>query len=221
MLDNIHDISSWLESHHINNYKIRADMTVDVEADVTFHQPIKSLSVQFNEVHGNFEIYDKGLETLEGSPRIVHGSFNVSHNQLTSLKGGPLTVMQDFEANVNQLTSLRYSPQFIGKNLNLNNNLLQHLQFICPHIKANIYVNNNYIKNFFDFDCDYGGKIYMNTTKKFIFKNPELRNFIKTNSNFHLVIDSHNLKIIQHVHRLSQTLAKESELINNSRKMKI
>ena len=56
----------------------------------------------------------KGLESLEGSPRIVVGYFYCSSNKLKSLEGGPEYVGTNFYCFDNpNLESLRGAPQYV------------------------------------------------------------------------------------------------------------
>lgn len=75
---------------------IRDDGVVDVDGSVRLARKTKKLPVQFGRVDGDFSCVSKGLETLQGSPKIVEGGFFCGGNDIkTSLQGLPAEIGGD------------------------------------------------------------------------------------------------------------------------------
>ena len=65
----------------------------------------------------DISIYDKGLTSLQGFPKVVNGSVNLGDNKLTSLQYAPEKVTGSFDCSNNDLTSLEGCPTEIGTSL--------------------------------------------------------------------------------------------------------
>lgn len=123
------EVAQWLDSHDIDAYTIRDDLTVDVSESVDLeHCNLTRLPVRFGKVRGTFNVCNNELTTLEGSPREVMGNFFASHNQLADLKGAPAYVRQTFDCAYNNLTSLADLNSEIGWGLACSGNKLTSLQ---------------------------------------------------------------------------------------------
>ncbi|WP_072681850.1 hypothetical protein [Arcobacter sp. LA11] len=123
-ITNKDDISKWLHTNNIKNFKILEDNSVDVQGDVRLSNTLENLlklPINFNEVHGDFDISDNVLTSLEGSPQKVTGDFLAYKNELQSLKGGPKEVGKNFVILKNNIRSLINSPSTVGDD------------FICSH----------------------------------------------------------------------------------------
>ncbi|WP_419769496.1 MAG: hypothetical protein ACNI3C_09125 [Candidatus Marinarcus sp.] len=130
-LTNKKEIAEWLDKHHIKNYKILEDMSVNVDGHVRLTDRLANLSklpLSFNEVEGDFDISDNELITLEGSPRKVGGNFLAFKNELTSLKGGPKEVGKSFIVLRNNITSLEFSPSVVKEDFICSHNQLTSLE---------------------------------------------------------------------------------------------
>jgi hypothetical protein len=130
-----HLIKKWLDEYNITSYIINDDdLTIDVEGDVYVnYKNIKKLPeyIQFNHIKGSFTMYECGLTTLKGFPKIVDYYFTCGSNKLTTLKYGPEKVFFDrsglieghgYAANNNKLTSLEGLPKSINGTLWVHGN---------------------------------------------------------------------------------------------------
>ena len=104
-------------------FKIYGDITIaddgrvsvaGVTVDVKLKGQHSHLPVQFDIVEGDFDCWNKGLQSLQGSPTKVKGAFVCANNQLLSLEGGPDWVGHNFVCVGNPLESLKGFPSYIG-----------------------------------------------------------------------------------------------------------
>ena len=127
MLKTKEEIQIWLNKHHINNYIIHDNLTVDVGESISlFKKSLKYIPIQFGVVHGNFQCSENNLVTLKGCPKIVYGTFECASNQLNSLKYAPEYVEYSFTCANNKITSLEYLPK-IGKAIACHKNQITRL----------------------------------------------------------------------------------------------
>lgn len=152
---NKEEIQFLCEKYGIGNYKIKADMTIDVYGSVIIDSIlIGELPMVFNRVEGDFTCRGNSLTTLRGAPRYVGGSFVCGNNELRNLIGGPEYVGGSYFCNLNfleslegiargmqgivnckdnHLTSLKHAPEVVKTIFNCENNRLTSLEF-CPQI---------------------------------------------------------------------------------------
>lgn len=133
------------------NYVINANGTISVEGDVTLRSRIKGnkLPVIFSTVSGSFDIENKNLTTLEGTPRSVGTTFNCGGNVLAtknliggpveagryeawrcgleSLEGSPRVINGDFHCFGNSLKSLAGAPQRVGGDFTCSDQSLESI----------------------------------------------------------------------------------------------
>ena len=127
------DITKWLHSHTIKDFKILDDNSVKVNGDVRLSGVLdnfQKLPIVFSEVNGNFDISDNTLTSLEGSPKKVTGDFLAHKNELHSLKGGPKEVGKNFVILKNNIRSLKYSPSIVKEDYICSNNPINSLEGI-------------------------------------------------------------------------------------------
>ncbi|MFG4004616.1 hypothetical protein [Flavobacterium aquidurense] len=140
----IDKIQQECQKYNISNYKINADMSIDVKGDVKItDENITKLPLKFNNVNGNFICCRNKLTTLVGSPVIIGGNANFSGNMLTSLKGCPKYIYGHITFNQNQLTSLEYCPDYIGKNFNCSDNEITSLDFFPKNLGGKFNCRRN------------------------------------------------------------------------------
>lgn len=94
-IKNKDEIENWLFKHHIKNFIINDDLTVDINGDVN--------------------LKDKSLYLIPIQFGVVLGTFDISDNNLFSLKGAPFKVGEDFVCDSNKLKTLKFAPIKIGK----------------------------------------------------------------------------------------------------------
>lgn len=90
---------------------------------------------QDDPVLGGFDCSRKGLESLEGCPKVINGRFNCNRNHLTSLKFGPDRVGGYFSCGNNQITSTEHAPKILSEGASFGSNLLTSLKDIHKHIQ--------------------------------------------------------------------------------------
>lgn len=85
-------IGDWLRKYQVTEYYINSDLTIDVDTDcyLSNHDfgPLPEY-INFNKIHGDFDIHANNILTLRGCPKIVLGYFDFSDNKLTSLDYAP------------------------------------------------------------------------------------------------------------------------------------
>lgn len=159
MLTNKEDIEHWLKDNYVANYTINEDLTVDVHGPVLLYgEKIKSIDVQFNIIHGEFNCYNNLLTSLEGCPREVYGQFSCMMNQLTSLEFSPKIVQGSFYCFGNQLTSLVGCPDTIAGSFNCDNNLLTNLEGCPQFVDGDFSCGDNKIIDIGEFKCKFTGQ---------------------------------------------------------------
>ena len=85
---------------------------------------------------GNFNIYKKKINSLDGCPQHITGWFRCDVNYLTSLVGGPQIVDDTYDCNNNQLTDLEGCASHISGSLMCTNNNITSLLGIHKIIKS-------------------------------------------------------------------------------------
>lgn len=117
------ELQQKLDSLGIKNYKINADLTVDVAGDVDLSgKGLIEIPLKFGVVTGSFYCNSNKLTSLEGAPKEVGEEFYCDNNKLTSLEGAPKKVGRDFYCGFNKLTSLAGAPEKIGGDFYYSNN---------------------------------------------------------------------------------------------------
>jgi len=119
--DPIHDmgigmikpIKEWLKKHHIKDYKINDDLTIDVNGIIELSKSGFSGNfpeyIQFNKIIGAFYCSkNEEMTTLRGCPKIVTGDFSCTQTSITSLEYGPTYVGDHYFChNCDELKSLK------------------------------------------------------------------------------------------------------------------
>jgi hypothetical protein len=83
-------------------------------ADVSLRKDHDQIPIPLAEISHSFFAANRGLRTLQNSPRKVGGAFAVNHNQLSSLQGAPEHVGSYMVINHNpKLNSLDHLPSHI------------------------------------------------------------------------------------------------------------
>ena len=90
---------------------------------------------------GDFDIYNKKRNSLEGCPNHITGDFYCNTNNLTSLVGGPQKVDGYYNCEYNRLTDLVGGASHIGDILFFNDNHITSLVGIHKIIKSCKYMN--------------------------------------------------------------------------------
>lgn len=143
MVDKV-QIRRLLKAHYniVGKVSILTNGEVNVSGSVEVrHVPdTGQLSVQFNEVKGNFEFMVSGetLKDLTGCPRWVGGVFECSNNHILSLKGAPEYVGDTFEIRYCELRSLEHGPTHVGGDYLVRRNPLQSLAHLAGHIGGEV-----------------------------------------------------------------------------------
>lgn len=107
MLKTKSEIENWLNKYRINNYKIQADLTVNVNGDVNLtNQKLKEIPVKFGKVKGNFDCSKNHLKNLDFAPEIVNGNFYCSYNRLVSLENCPKIIQGNFYCYSNNILKI-------------------------------------------------------------------------------------------------------------------
>ena len=143
-------IKRMLDSHHIRNYTINDDLTVDLNGpSYTFYDfiPVKLNRVSGDihymsekvrnkrgdvggstlqyapvRVDGNFICSGNPMKNLLGAPSYVGGSFICDDCDLETLEGAPDHVGRDFSARSNRLTNMTGGPKLVGGRIDLTYN---------------------------------------------------------------------------------------------------
>lgn len=66
--------------------------------------------IQFGAIHGDVDMSNSGLYSLEGSPREVYGNMSVANNWLKSIQGVTQTITAQLDISDNNLTTLEGLP---------------------------------------------------------------------------------------------------------------
>jgi hypothetical protein len=127
------------------------DGVVNVDGSVKLISNLKKLPVQFGKIFGDFDISNRELTSLKGSPYHVDGYFNCENNCLTSLDHGPKIVRNNYFATLNDFDDLNGLPEDIGGYLRLDFNevipVLKLVSFKCAHfIEQSGNRNSHYLK---------------------------------------------------------------------------
>ena len=137
------EVAEILESFRIWDYKINADLSVDVKGDVNLaSKNISSIPVKFRKVTGSFRCENNDLTSLEGAPSILRGSFICHGNSLTSLKGVTPIIKGDFDCSANILTDLIDSPKEVRGYYDCSDNKIRSLEGVPKKLKDFICSNN-------------------------------------------------------------------------------
>ena len=148
MLKTKQQIKNWLDEMGVVNYKIKPDLTVDVEGDVDLSsKDLKEIPIQFGKVSESFYCYNNYLKSLKGSPQKIGGSFSCSNNYLKSLKGAPQKIGGNFSCSNNQIKSLKGAPQKVGESFSCDNNLIKSFKGAPQKVGGSFYCSNNLIKS--------------------------------------------------------------------------
>ncbi|MBR5298532.1 MAG: hypothetical protein IKU29_11805 [Parabacteroides sp.] len=111
-------IEDWLKKNCrlYGPYTIK-NSVVDVNGSVRINKNVKSIDIQFGNVHGDFDCSEcQKLTSLEGCPKWVEYDFDCSGcNSLTSLEGAPEKVEHIFWCkNCTKLETLKGAPKSVG-----------------------------------------------------------------------------------------------------------
>lgn len=148
-LTNLSDVIDFLETHKVSNYKIRDDLTADIDENVYINDSEwEYLPVQFGVIKGSFSCSRNKLKSLKGCPHEVHGDFMCSENQLISLEHGPVFVGSDYYCYKNKLTTLCFAPKVLLGDLIARDNFLTTLEGSPETIGGKFYFENNQVQNF-------------------------------------------------------------------------
>ena len=148
----------------ISNYKVGADLIVDVNGDVDISQRrLTSIPVKFGKVTGNFDCSINKLYKLTNSPDEVHGFFECSHNQIYTLIGGPKYVVGGYYCANNQLDDLMGFPTYCSTCFDVTDNNLKTLKGCPDEVDVRFFsVSRNKLMNLSngprktrDFDCSH------------------------------------------------------------------
>ena len=96
------------------NVEVDDDLTVSVRAPFALTGKWKKLPVHFRNATDAFDIRERGLVSLEGSPQSCM-RFYCQKNPLTSLKGCPTDVVDVFNCSGCKLTSLMGAPRLLNQ----------------------------------------------------------------------------------------------------------
>ncbi len=143
VFDTKDDITRWLHSHSIKDFKILKDNSVIVNGDVRLSAALENfqkLPINFNEVNGHFDISDNTLISLEGSPKKVSGDFLAHKNEIYSLKGGPKEVGKNFVVLKNNIKSLKHSPFIVKEDFICSHNPLKTLEGLI-HVGGSVFTS--------------------------------------------------------------------------------
>lgn len=133
MLNTREEIEAWLLSQEIYNFKISADLIVDVEDDVNLHnKELTHIPVQFGRIKGYFDCSNNEIKSLDGCPKVVEHDFYCTDNYLSSLENGPKSVGGRYDCSRNKLTSLEGAPNKVAGYFKCENNKLATLRG-APH----------------------------------------------------------------------------------------
>lgn len=137
-----------LQDMGINNYKISRDGAVEVFGDVFIkNYRCTKLPIKFSVIHGNFEVTECGIETLENFPKKVMGDFKVTSNRIENLIGGPKEVEFHYICKKNNLKSLKGSPIYINGDFDCSYNLLSSVSQGPSYVEGNFDCSHNMIQN--------------------------------------------------------------------------
>ena len=146
-------ISEFCDKHHIYDYTINDDHTIDIEqsVDIQLSDGIEELPFKINKVEGNFQIRSSNLTSMYNFPNEIDGDLNIYNsniknldylpikfknlnlfdNKITSLKGLPEHIHGDLTVNGNELTNLEHCPKIIDGSFNCSWNKITSL-IGCP-----------------------------------------------------------------------------------------
>jgi hypothetical protein len=116
---------------------------------------------------GDIDVFDMGLTSLEGAPKIVRGGFYCSNNNLTTLEGAPEVVeesfffcsynyllsslkgapkkVKNFYCDNSGLTSLEGAPEIVEGQFNCSYNKLTTLKGAPKKVKSFYCANNQLV----------------------------------------------------------------------------
>lgn len=113
------EIRKICDRYNIVNYTINSDLSIDVNGSVyinnrSFLSTIFKIPIKFNNVSGDFDCSNTGLQSLENCPKSVGGFFSSDYNNLDSLVGSPEYVGDSFNFRGNNIKSFKGSPERCG-----------------------------------------------------------------------------------------------------------
>lgn len=152
-----------MEKYNISNYKINADMTVDVEDSVDMSMKnIKKIPVKFGKINGNFDCSANKLTNLINSPDTITGYFDCSANEIYTLIGGPKIVLGGYYCMDNNLENLQGYPNICRTLFDGSRNQINTLMGLPKNIDYSFFISENRLKNLSNgpqftknFDCSY------------------------------------------------------------------
>ena len=89
-----------------------------------------------------FNLYDKGLDSLEGSPDILRGNFDVDTNKLVNLNGSPKEIYGNVWFNNNSLESLEGDLVMADGSLIISDNPLKTFKGSLRKVTGKLYLYN-------------------------------------------------------------------------------
>ncbi len=98
-------IESWLNDHHITNYKISLPPSLFIDVDgsdvnlMGYNESSLPDYIVFNEIRGgNFICSYSNIESMRGFPKMVGRNLDISFSRIISLEDAPELVDKDFVA---------------------------------------------------------------------------------------------------------------------------
>jgi len=104
-------IKKWLDEHHIENYEINDDFSIDVNKTVNIDKYADGnlpSYIQFNEVNGHFYSRYNGMTSLKGFPKIILGDCAVAYNPLKTLEYAPIEIHGVFDVRQTEVPKEEY-----------------------------------------------------------------------------------------------------------------
>lgn len=153
-----------MDALKVEKYKIKEDLTVDVDGDVDFSVGmLKKIPVKFGKVTGNFNCSYNALNNLTNSPTQIGGIFNCSGNEIYTLIKGPSYVAGGYFCTDNRLENLEGFPMYCEIIFDARRNKLKSLNGCPEKINCRKFdVSYNNLRNLkggpkmaIDYDCSH------------------------------------------------------------------
>jgi hypothetical protein len=139
-----HGLKNWLLSMNVRDYTVNDDFSIDVDGDVDLSErKLVEIPYKFNNVKGNFFIYDNNLTTLNNCPNFVGDNFGCDRNYLITLEGGPKEVKGSYDCSKNRLKDLTGCAENIGGHFNCTFNNIESLTGFPKKVGSNVFCDNN------------------------------------------------------------------------------
>jgi hypothetical protein len=144
-------------------FTVNEDGSINVKGNVVIKKNMAELTVDFNEIDGNFIAPHIGLKSMKRFPRIVTGDVIINSNDIKIIERLE-KVGDDFNISNNELSIIKNFP-LVGKDIILQDNYLETLDGIQDHVNGNLFVTYNHLTNFRGFPNKIDGDCFASNNR--------------------------------------------------------